>query len=113
MAQDNNEKLVWFALGTVLGASLAVLFAPTSGAELRQDLGVRTGDGQRALAQRGRELLDRGRELYDRGRQIADDAAAMFDEGRHLAQADDELNTRPAAARRAGSPTSSYAQPTV
>jgi hypothetical protein len=41
--RENGSALTWLLLGAAVGAGLALLFAPRSGAELRQDLrrGVR------------------------------------------------------------------------
>jgi hypothetical protein len=58
---------------------VALLYTPSSGAEIRRRLGERAGQG-------GRELLDRGRDLYERGRQMADEAADMYDRGRKLVE---------------------------
>lgn len=85
-ASDKTSKLVWFLAGTAIGAAVALLFAPASGAETRSRIGRRTEEGKDALADSGRELLDKGRDLYDKGRRIADEAAEMFDRGRKLVQ---------------------------
>jgi gas vesicle protein len=64
-----TDTAVFFIAGGLIGAGLAILFAPQSGRELRG----RIGDGLRAGAERGRELRDRaaekGRELIEGARQ--------------------------------------------
>ncbi len=86
MAEHNSSGLLWFVAGAAVGAAIALLYAPQSGAETRQLIGKKTEEGREALADSGREILHRGRELLDKGRQIADEAAEMFDRGRKLVQ---------------------------
>ncbi|MGH9673029.1 MAG: YtxH domain-containing protein [Bryobacteraceae bacterium] len=86
MAQDNSSKVIWFVAGAAIGATIALLYAPTSGEETRRMIREKTGEGRDRLAAGGRDIIDRGRELYDKGRQIADDAAEMFERGRKLVQ---------------------------
>ncbi len=81
---DNSSKLVWFLAGTAIGAAIALLYAPESGAETRKKIGKKTEAGREALAESSREIVDRGRDLYDKGRKIADEAADLFDRGRKL-----------------------------
>jgi gas vesicle protein len=77
---------VWFLAGAAIGAAVALLYTPQSGAETRRKLGEKTAEGKEALTGSGKEFLDRTRDLYDKGRQIADEAADMFDRGRNLVQ---------------------------
>jgi len=86
MAQDNSSKVVWFVAGAAIGATIALLYAPTSGEETRRMIREKTGEGRERLAAGSRDIIDRGRELYDKGRRIADDAAEMFERGRKLVQ---------------------------
>lgn len=86
MADDTNEKIIWFAAGAALGAAVALLYAPKTGEETRRLLTDRTGEGRAALMETGRGLYDRGKDLFEKGRQIADDAANMFDQGKTASQ---------------------------
>jgi gas vesicle protein len=87
MAHDeDNSRLGWFLAGAVIGATVALLYAPKSGKDTRKYLGATTRDGREAMESGGRELMDRGKELYDRGKQIAEDAADLFERGRKLVQ---------------------------
>ena len=83
---EDGSNVGWFLAGAVIGASIALLYAPKSGKDTRKYLGQTTKDGQKAMEQSGRELMDKGKELYDRGKQIAEDAAELFERGRKLVQ---------------------------
>ncbi|MFN7974142.1 MAG: YtxH domain-containing protein [Acidobacteriota bacterium] len=67
-----------FFLGTLVGATVALLFAPKSGREMRGDIKERAGrlktsvgENWQAVSARGRELVgnvtSRGREMYEKG----------------------------------------------
>lgn len=87
MESDNSGgKVIWFFAGAALGAAVALLYAPATGADTRRVLARKTGEGRESLAETGREMIDRGRELYEKGRQIAEEAAEMFERGRKLAE---------------------------
>jgi gas vesicle protein len=81
---DENNNIGWFVAGAVIGAAVALLYAPKSGSDTRKYLEKTTHDGREAMEASGRELMDRGKELYERGRQIAEDAADLFERGRKL-----------------------------
>ena len=83
---DNTGKLIWFVAGAAIGASIALLYAPSSGEELRRKIGQTTDEGRNALIDTGKEFMDRGREMYEKGRKIADEAADVFERGRKLVQ---------------------------
>ena len=82
--EDAGMGLAWFLVGTAVGASVALLYAPKSGRETRKYLSKKTEKSKEALVDSGKELVDRGKELYDRGREVADEAAEIFERGRKL-----------------------------
>jgi gas vesicle protein len=71
MAEDRYEgssnNLLYFLLGGLAGATVALLYAPRSGRETREMLGEKLREG----AERGRELRD---ELVTRSRELFDEA---------------------------------------
>jgi gas vesicle protein len=81
---DENNSFGWFLAGAVIGATTALLLAPSSGKDARKYLSDTTKDGREAMEANGRELMERGKELYDRGKQIAEDATDLFERGRKL-----------------------------
>lgn len=86
MSSQTSEKVLWFTAGAAVGASLALLFAPMAGDQLRRQLGESVDEGSASLLDTGREWFEKGRELYEQGRQIANEAAEMFEEGKKLSQ---------------------------
>jgi gas vesicle protein len=86
MADRDSNGMLWFAAGAVIGASMALLYAPKSGKDTRKYIGQRTDAGREALAESGKDLVEQGKELYERGRKLADEAADLFERGRKLVQ---------------------------
>ena len=82
--QSNASSYGWFALGTVLGAAIAILYAPKAGADTREMLGSKVDEGQKAFSETGKDLVEKSKDLYERGRQIAEEAAELFERGRQL-----------------------------
>ncbi|MEP7354166.1 MAG: YtxH domain-containing protein [Acidobacteriota bacterium] len=69
---DRSEKTAWLIAGTLVGAAVALLYAPQPGDEARRYLRKNVGKGLR-------EITDQGRAWYEHGAAIADDAADLFD----------------------------------
>jgi gas vesicle protein len=63
--EGSSNHLLYFLLGGLTGAAIALLYAPQSGRETRELLGDKIREG----AEKGRELKDqlvsRSRELFD------------------------------------------------
>ncbi len=86
MAKDSGGSLVWFIAGAAVGASIALLYAPQSGAATRKLLKKKTREGREALSEHAGEWMDKGRELYEKGLRVADEAAEMIERGRKLVE---------------------------
>ena len=84
--ENSGGKAIWFLAGVAIGAAVALLYAPATGADTRDTLARKTSEGRDSLTDTGREMIARGRELYEKGRQIAEDAADLFEQGRKLAE---------------------------
>ena len=81
---DRGSGDAWFAAGAILGAAIAVLFAPGSGKETRNLIGKKADEGRESLNETSKDLIDKSRDLYERGKQIAEEAADLFERGRQL-----------------------------
>ena len=62
------EKLTFLLIGAGIGATLALLFAPKSGRELRGDIADLSRKGLDAAGEGAREIGERASELYDTSR---------------------------------------------
>jgi gas vesicle protein len=83
-SEDAGINLGWFLVGAAVGGSIALLYAPRSGKDMRRMLAKKTEQSKEALTDSSKEVLDRGRELFDRAREVADEAADTFDRARKL-----------------------------
>jgi gas vesicle protein len=63
--EDMGTQVACFALGAVVGAAVALLFAPKSGRELREDIADATRKGVDRARETGSQLSARAGEYYD------------------------------------------------
>ena len=85
--KENDEGvscITWFITGAVIGATVAVLYAPKSGKETRAYIADRAKTGRDAVESVGENIADTSREMFDRGRKLVEDAADLFERGRKL-----------------------------
>lgn len=64
---------VMFLAGLVIGAGVALLFAPQSGKKTRREIARRAEDTKEYLEEAGEELIAKGRELIEQARAAADE----------------------------------------
>lgn len=83
---DSSSGIMWFAAGAILGASVALLYAPKSGKDSREYLTGKADESLGSLTESGKQIMEQGKDLYDRGRALADEAADLFERGRKLVQ---------------------------
>jgi gas vesicle protein len=81
---EGTSRLAWFLTGVVLGATVAVLYAPKSGKDTRQFISEKTHLGKDAVTETGKDVVEVSKEMFDRGRKLVEDAADLFDRGRKL-----------------------------
>jgi gas vesicle protein len=62
---DAGARLTYFAIGATIGAVAALLFAPKSGRELRQDVADATRKGVDRARETGTQLSARAGEYYE------------------------------------------------
>lgn len=82
--EDTTNTLGWFLTGAVIGAAIAVLYAPKSGRETRQYIADAAQKGKDAVTDSSQNVVDAGRDMFERGRRLVEDAADLFDRGRRL-----------------------------
>ncbi len=87
MDRDNRSYVWgWFLGGAILGGVVALLLAPKSGEETREDLAEHAERGRKSFLETGQEIFEKGRELFERGREIAEDAAQLLEKSRRIAE---------------------------
>jgi gas vesicle protein len=62
---DAGARITYFAIGALVGAAAALLFAPKSGRELREDLADATRKGVDRARETGSQLSSRAGEYYE------------------------------------------------
>lgn len=64
-----------FLFGCVVGAGVALLFAPQSGEETREWISDNARKGYKQASRAVEDAVDRGSEVFQRGRDLANDTA--------------------------------------
>ena len=82
--EETTNILGWFLAGAVIGAAVAILYAPQSGKDTRQFIADTTQKGKDAVVESSQNVVDAGRDMFERGRKLVEDAADLFDRGRKL-----------------------------
>jgi gas vesicle protein len=82
--EESANRLGWFLVGAIIGATVAIMYAPQSGKHTRKFLSRKTQEGKEAVAETGKDLMEAGREIFEHGRQLVEDAADLFERGRKL-----------------------------
>lgn len=83
---EDSNRLSYFLLGAGLGAVVAMIFAPKSGAETRNYLQTKSRETADTLRRKGEDLRDRTVETLERSKQGVRDqletVSAAFDAGK-------------------------------
>ncbi len=96
--ESNLAPLIGFALGALVGGTLALLLAPASGAQTRR----RMGDAARRMSQDARHTLDEARaNVSEAASGLGADVKSAIEAGREAFRHDGEPN-EPRAASRVG-----------
>lgn len=89
MSENNGNTLAVlkaFLIGSIIGAGVALIFAPQSGEETRKKLSEKTDDAKKALKDTTDQLVKRGHEVVDEGRKSIESLRAemgkLVDEGK-------------------------------
>ncbi len=81
-----ESKLPYFLLGIGVGATLGILYAPTDGEQLREDLRRRADDGREYVRRRSGDWREQAGGVIERGRGVVgsqrDQLAAALEAGR-------------------------------
>ncbi len=81
---SGSNSLAWFITGAIIGAAVAILYAPKSGKDTRKIISDKTQQGYDAVSETTKDVVDAGKEMFERGRKLVEDAAELFERGRKL-----------------------------
>ena len=81
---DTVSRIAWFFTGALIGATIAILYAPKSGKDARQYIVDKTQQGKDAVGSAGDNILDASRDMFERGRKLVEDASELFERGRKI-----------------------------
>jgi gas vesicle protein len=84
--RDNSNGIIWFAAGAILGASVALLYAPKTGKDSREYITGKADESLGSIGESGKQIMEQGKDLYERGRALADEAAELSEKGRKMVQ---------------------------
>ena len=74
MAKHRNEgNFAWVVAGVTVGIAGAILFAPKSGKETRQQLAEAASKGREFASEQKKQATQFGRELYEKGRDLVEE----------------------------------------
>jgi len=82
--EQRSNSLAWFLTGAIIGATVAILYAPRRGKDTRQYISDRAHQGREAVSETTQDIIEAGKEMFERGRQLVQDAADLFERGRKL-----------------------------
>ncbi len=82
--EQSTSRLAWFLTGAIIGATVAILYAPKSGKDTRQYISDKTQQGRDAVFDTSKDIADAARDMFERGRKLVEDAADLFERGRKL-----------------------------
>ncbi|MDE0261973.1 MAG: YtxH domain-containing protein, partial [Bryobacterales bacterium] len=81
-AKHRNEgNFAWFVAGVTVGIAGAILFAPKSGKETRQQLAEAASKGREFASEQKKQATQFGRELYEKGRDLVEEMKLPGDSG--------------------------------
>jgi gas vesicle protein len=88
MSEESSagEKVLYFMLGTMIGAATALLLAPRSGEETRKLIMTKTREGADIVSNHAKTVMGKTSEYVDRGKgliqQQRDQLTAAFEAGK-------------------------------
>ena len=78
MSDRDSNSFLWFLAGLGVGAVVGVLYAPSSGSEMREALRSKADEGRDFIKERARKTREQASDLVDRGREVAKQQKEQF-----------------------------------
>jgi len=78
MSDRDSNSFLWFLAGLGVGAVVGVLYAPSSGSEIRETLRSKADEGREFVKERTRKAREQASDLVDKGREVAKQQKEQF-----------------------------------
>jgi gas vesicle protein len=78
MSSRDDNSFLWFLAGLGVGALVGVLYAPSAGSEIRENLRSKADEGREFMKERARKAREQASDLVDRGREVAKQQKEQF-----------------------------------
>jgi gas vesicle protein len=89
--EEGSNRIAWFVTGVLLGATVAILYAPKSGKDAREFVTAKAQCGKEAVTaatetvtDKSKDIAEASRDMFERGRKVVEDAAELFERARKL-----------------------------
>jgi gas vesicle protein len=76
--RDGGGGFLWFLAGLGVGAAVGILYAPSSGDEMREVLRNKAQEGTEKAKQHARKVKEQAGEWADRGRDVLNNQKEQF-----------------------------------
>jgi len=76
--EEAGKDVISFIAGAMLGAGLALLYAPKTGREVREKVSDFTNDAMAKMKQYGSETQEKVRSTFEKGKEMAEEKASTF-----------------------------------
>ena len=84
LQQNGNHTLGYLLAGAIVGASVALLYAPQSGRKTRRLIADKAQQGKDAIVEAGQDIADAGHDVLNLGRKLVSETSDLFERGRRL-----------------------------
>jgi len=78
MSDKDNNSFLWFLAGLGVGALVGVLYAPSAGSEMRENLLSKADEGREFVKERARKAREQASDMVDRGKEVAKQQKEQF-----------------------------------
>jgi gas vesicle protein len=78
MSDKDSNSFLWFLAGLGVGALVGVLYAPSAGSEMRENLRSKADEGREFVKERARKAREQASDIVDRGKEVAKQQKEQF-----------------------------------
>jgi len=78
MSDKDSNSFRWLLAGLGVGALVGVLYAPSAGSEMRENLRSKADEGREFVKERARKAREQASDIVDRGKEVAKQQKEQF-----------------------------------